>query len=83
MGIQHKPPSKYGPTMEGKTHLTDDTVFVQSKTTPLTDGGQRKMYSQAVNVLFNQMHQAFQGESRGSYHQRIQTTERYERSWLH
>ena len=43
--------------MEGKSYRTGHNVFAQGTTaSALPDIPQRKMYSQAVEIIFNQMH---------------------------
>ena len=49
-------PSRYEPTMDGKSYPSDRTSLYQDKVPTNIHHQQQRMYSQAVNVIFNQMH---------------------------
>jgi len=55
-----KQPSRYEPTMQGKSYPTTENTFLQDESPQVVptahSDGQRRMYSIALNVMFNQMH---------------------------
>ena len=52
-----RPPSRYEPTMEGKSYPSKGTTLFQDVAPPpVSTCSRQRMYSQAVNVIFNQMH---------------------------